>query len=457
MNIIETYNPPLSGGRISSPKIRGADQFSDEFEGLAEDAKRFELLKLVKRVGAYAGFTSKMVQLLEYYLVFTKDCDWKAGNRPIVYQALSKTALDFGVSERQIQKLERALFEVGALAWNDSGNHRRYGSRDAETGEIIYAYGVDLSPLAALRPFLIAKDHEKTLADEAWMETKRQISWYRSQIRSMIAEAREVKTLEHFSIQAESNYEGIAISIRTYMDIKDLHTLLEAHKDLYDVLMNTLEGTSPSLSPTLKDDQMSHEYTSKDEQQFVHINNTNKPKYDKSYNSSSQDSGSKKASKGSVATCQETKTDCSADGGLPNEEKLDAKEQWKAAVSEELGRISWKQVLNACSDRFKQQFPLHNRPLDWSDIVEAASAMLPILGISKSAWWEACTVLGRHGAAICVMVIDQKAQADNLSDRVRNPGGYLREMTNRAKKGELNLHGSVFGLLKRAEGDKEDA
>jgi hypothetical protein len=56
MNIIETYNPPLSGGRISSPKIRGADQFSDEFEGLAEDAKRFELLKLVKRVGAYAGF-----------------------------------------------------------------------------------------------------------------------------------------------------------------------------------------------------------------------------------------------------------------------------------------------------------------------------------------------------------------------------------------------------------------
>jgi replication initiation protein RepC len=51
-----------------------------------------------------------------------------------------KPPLDFGVSERQIQKLERSLFEVGAIAWNDSGNHRRYGSRDPETGEIIYAY-----------------------------------------------------------------------------------------------------------------------------------------------------------------------------------------------------------------------------------------------------------------------------------------------------------------------------
>lgn len=448
MNIIETYNPPLSGGRISSPKIRGADQFSDEFEGLAEDAKRFELLKLVKRVGAYAGFTSKMVQLLEYYLVFTKDCDWKAGGRPIVYQALSKTALDFGVSERQIQKLEKALFEVGALAWNDSGNHRRYGSRDAETGEIIYAYGVDLSPLAGLRAFLVGKDSEKRLADEAWMETKRQISWYRSQIRSMIAEAREIRTLEHFSIQAESNYEGISISIRTYMDQKDLHTLLEAHKDLYDVLMNTLEGTSPAL----KDVQMSHDYTSKDEQQFAHIDNTNKTKYDKSYNSSSK---SIEASEGSVRPSQSSKPHKDAPVALSKGEISDSKEQWRAAISEELGRISWKQTLNACSDRFKRHFPMHDRPLAWSDIVDAAAEMLPTLGISKSAWWEACTILGRHGAAICIMIIDQKSQAVDPADRVRNAGGYLREMTARAKKGELNLHGSVFGLLKRGTGEHD--
>jgi replication initiation protein RepC len=233
---------------------------------------------------------------------------------------------------------------------------------------------------------LIAKDSEKRLADEAWMETKRQISWYRSQIRSMIAEAREVRTLEHFSIQAESNYEGIAISIRTYMDIKDLRTLLDAHKDLYDVLMNTLEGTSPAL----KEDQMSHEYTSKDEQIGAYIDNTNKTKYDKSYNSSSK---SIKASEGSVADPRSSKPHKEAPVTLSKGEISDSKEQWRAAISEELGRISWKQVLNACSDRFKQQFPIHDRPLAWSDIVDAAAGMLPTLGISKSAWWEACSGL----------------------------------------------------------------
>ena len=53
------------------------------------------------------------------------------------------------------------------------------------------------------------------------------------------------------------------------------------------------------------------------------------------------------------------------------------------------------------------------------------------------------------------MVIDQKSQAADPADRVRNPGGYLREMTARAKKGELNLHGSVFGLLKRGTGEHD--
>ena len=51
------------------------------------------------------------------------------------------------------------------------------------------------------------------------------------------------------------------------------------------------------------------------------------------------------------------------------------------------------------------------------------------------------------------MIIDQKMQ--DPSNPVRSPGGYLREMTVRAQKGELNLQGSIFGLLKRSEESKD--
>ncbi len=106
-------------------------------------------------------------------------------------------------------------------------------------------------------------------------------------------------------------------------------------------------------------------------------------------------------------------------------------------------------MLNACSDRFKDHIPLHNRAMSWDDLIEAAHALLPTLKINKTAWWDACDTLGRSGAAICIMIIDQKSQ--DPENPVHNPGGYLRKMVARAKTGELNLQGSVFGLLKRGE------
>ncbi len=112
-------------------------------------------------------------------------------------------------------------------------------------------------------------------------------------------------------------------------------------------------------------------------------------------------------------------------------------------------------MLNASSQRF--QFYLHSRygnkprPINESDIINAADAIRSDLGISKSAWADACRVLTPVGAAICIMIIDQKAH--DGEEPIRNPGGYLRGMVKKAKEGKLNLHGSVFGLLKRGEGE----
>lgn len=436
MENIITYNPPQSGGRLSSPKLRGITQIAEEFEGLPEDVNRFDLLKLVKRAGPAAGFSPRMIQLLEYYLLFTKDCDWLADARPIVYQSLSKTAMEFNVSERQIQRLEKELFSVGALTWNDSGNHRRYGVRDDQSGEIRFAYGVDLSPLASLREVLVQRLEAKRNLDEAWMEAKRRISGYRGQIRSLIAEAAMISSLEDKNREASHYYEAIAISIRTYMSLADLHSLLEEHKKLYAFILSAIEAAEPADVKA----SISQEYTSTDDSKVAHIYSTKNKQSDKSDTSSPQ---GKNASGGSVA-------EGIGDNPIDRASGEHRKEDWIAELSQEMGRISWKQVVAACSERFKAQFPMNGRPLEWTDIVEAAYELLPVLGISKAAWWEACGVLGRHGAALCVVIIDRKAQdPDHL---VRNPGGYLRAMVAQSKKGELNLHGSIFGLLKRAEG-----
>ncbi|MCA9235614.1 MAG: hypothetical protein KDA44_09075 [Planctomycetales bacterium] len=200
--------------------------------GLDQTTDRYQLLLLVKRVGKQAGFTPRMIQLLDYYLAYTTAVDWEEGSRPIVFQSLGRTALDLGVGERQIQKLEKQLFDLGAITWNDSGNHKRFGRRDPKSGRLAYAFGVDLTPLAYLREQLEAKLQEKQLYAEAWQSAKRTISTCRRQLRELLTQSREQGVNRTQLDEWEQKYEAIAFQLRTHIPLGELRALLVRHRDL---------------------------------------------------------------------------------------------------------------------------------------------------------------------------------------------------------------------------------
>ena len=443
MTVMNIHSPVITGGRVSSPKFRGLAQISEDFDGLPEGVTHLDLLYLVKDIGRRVGFTPAMVSLLEYYVRFTRESDWQEGGRPIVYQSQAKTARHFDVSERQIQRLETALFDLGALTWDTAGNNKRFGVR-SESGELLYASGVDLAPLAALRAKLEAKKKDVALEDAAWFETKRQISWYRSRIRSLIAEASECPGLERVAAEADHAYQGIDGHIRVGKDLAFLRDLLKAHLEVYNMLSTAIEAHTPASANCELNSELTEKESSTGAENVAHSYSTNKTQFLKRNTSSLPDT---KASEGSVAASSDAESKHSTSGQAYREE-------WMAALAAEKARISWKQVLAACSDRFKEHFPMTGRPLGWPDIVDAAYDLLQPLGISRSAWLEACMVMGRDGAALSIMIIDRKMQ--DAPNSIKNAGGYLRAMTKKAKDGKLNLHGSVFGLLKR-EGEKYDA
>jgi replication initiation protein RepC len=427
---------PGRGGRVSSPELRFSLQQAEDFTGLERDTNRYDLLVLVKRAGKAAGFSSKMIQLLDYYMAFTRDADWEEGARPIVYQSLAKTALDLGVSERQIQRLEQALFKAQAITWNDSGNHRRYGQRCQNSGRILYAFGVDLTPLAYLKTELQAKLHEKELYDRAWMETKRQISYYRRQICAVLAEWEEGGNAPAWAVVAATRYEDLAVPIRTYMRLEELRGLLARHKELHAEIIARFEEEG-AVTGKVKTDKES----STDDMNVVH------------YNSSNQESFNELKNSRPAANCfQESVAEPS--GHQSEIEAIPEPEEGREEKPENKGtglqHINPKQALNAASERFKMHIPMHPRPINWNDIVEAAYRLKPDLHISQKSWGEACITIGREGAAMCLLLTDQAVQREN--DPVRKPGAYFRAMINRASTGELNLHSSIFGILKREEG-----
>ena len=142
-------------------------------------------LTLIKRLGKHSGYTAQMINLLDYYLSFTKDLDWEGKGAPIIYQSLCRTAFDLGLSVRQIQRIEKRLADKSLLRFEDSPNNKRYGTRDA-SGRITKAFGVDLSPLTDSIAMLECAEKHRRAQKQAWLSLKHSVHQLRKEIRSFI-------------------------------------------------------------------------------------------------------------------------------------------------------------------------------------------------------------------------------------------------------------------------------
>ncbi len=78
----------------------------------------------------------------------------------------------------------------------------------------------------------------------------------------------------------------------------------------------------------------------------------------------------------------------------------------------------------------------------WRDLLAAAEAARPMLGVSPSAWKEALEVLGEQQAAITLAAIYER------SAQINNAGGYLRSLTERARDGKFSTWPMVMALLR---------
>lgn len=87
--------------------------------------------------------------------------------------------------------------------------------------------------------------------------------------------------------------------------------------------------------------------------------------------------------------------------------------------------------------------------MNWSDVVEAADRLRSQLGVSQASCGEGCGLLGPSGAALCLLVTDRAPLREHQPARM--PAAYFRGLINRARRGELRLHNSIFGLLERPQ------
>ncbi|RUZ17184.1 replication initiation protein RepC, partial [Mesorhizobium sp. M7A.F.Ca.CA.001.09.1.1] len=78
----------------------------------------------------------------------------------------------------------------------------------------------------------------------------------------------------------------------------------------------------------------------------------------------------------------------------------------------------------------------------WRDLMMTAAQVRGYLGVSPSAYEEACHVMGQEVAAIVIACILQRAQ------HINSAGGYLRVLTEKAKAGEFSVGPMLMAALK---------
>ena len=209
---------------------------SDQYSGLPEGVDRFEILKYLKIAGSEFGFKARHLNFLAYLIGFTSDLDWteETYHPPIVWQSVSNTAQDFGTSERQINRWERELHDLGALTWRDSGNHKRYGVR-SDDGHIKFGFGVDLSSLAEFFGHIKVRAEKVLRERRIWKEAKRELSAQKRRVRTKMCVA-------ELSIDELSELQTITASTT----LSEIHAQQEKLTVLEVALDSHFEKKTPS-------------------------------------------------------------------------------------------------------------------------------------------------------------------------------------------------------------------
>ena len=127
------------------------------------------------------------------------------------------------------------------------------------------------------------------------------------------------------------------------------------------------------------------------------------------------------------------------DGGEPALKQSRATAEAKLGPQERLKGYPLGLVLKACPDIIEYAVDGIG---SWRDLMMVAAQVRGYLGISPSAYEDACHVMGQECAAIVVACILQRVQ------HIDSAGGYLRALTEKARAGQFTVGPMLMAALK---------
>jgi replication initiation protein RepC len=415
------YAGSPTGFRRLTPGLLKADRTAESFAGLPKGVTMHgQLLAAFKAASPRLGLSPRLVHAIDWLFRFTMAQDWGRGGRPIVWPSASVQQEALGLSPTQAKAINRALIEAELITMKDSPNGKRYGKRDPK-GNIIEAYGFDLSPIAARHAEFLRLAAEAKAERIEMGRLRRRATIARNGITQILETAAEygLPGEEWLTLRRETRDLGQALRKverpeEMALGVEGLERRQRSARERLELLLSKVESEARESvnSDPLGPENRPHQYTYKSG-----LN----PEQD-------------------TVIAQE---DSSSERGAAIEPPASPVPR----EPPETGR-----VLKLAPDELVKLAPrlksyLRNPDPAWPDVVEATAFLRSDLGISKSLWGEACLAMGREKAAIAIAIVSTKDPAHFRT----TAGGYFHGMVMKARAGHLNLDRTIWGMRKANE------
>ena len=368
-------------------------------------AHKWQVLDDIRKAKEALGLSDRSVAVLNALLSFHQETNLSGGEPIVVFPSNKSLAQRAnGMAETSLRRYLSRLVYLGFVLRRDSPNGKRYARR-GEGGEIEEAFGFDLSPLVPRAAEF------KRLAAEA-IATERQLHALRDRIT--------ISRRDIDKMIATGVYEEVPADWRAFSEaFEGLNSRVprNATMEILEPLADALDLLAEEVRTALERHVRTTKMTGNDSQTERHIQNSNpNPIFDSELSLS-------------------RKTRAANEPHHEHEEQIEPKPQKDRPQRS----FPLPMVLDACPD-IAEHSP--NGINSWRDLMATAASVRPWLGISPSAWEEAIEAFGPEDAAVVLAAILQR------SSLINSAGGYLRNLTEKARAGAFSLGPMLMALIR---------
>ncbi|TAX87416.1 plasmid replication protein RepC [Rhizobium leguminosarum] len=364
----------------------------------ARSVDKWHVFRDVGDARSRLGLQDRALAVLNALLSFSPSTELSNDKNLIVFPSNAQlSARANGMAGTTLRKCLAMLVEAGIIIRKDSPNGKRYARKGGE-GEIEDAYGFSLAPLVARASEFAALAQDVAAEQRRFRAIKDRLTIVRRDVRKLITVGMD-ENLSGDWAAAEACFVEIVGRFSRRPTLQDLISSLDEMSLLHDEVSRMLETQE--------------EITKCDGNDIAfgcHIQSSN------------------------TESCSELEPSFEKKQG----EKSEPTKQAERKTEPESFPLSM--VLRACPEI--GSFGPGGSIRSWRDMMSAAVTVRSMLGVSPSAYEDACEIMGQAAAAIAIACIYERA------GHINSAGGYLRDLTAKAKRGEFSLGPMLFAQLR---------